>query len=328
MANLLFISMLCFYMHGFCYGNETINTNSQATNCVHEKKAGEKIVHSGDNWSLQWLYSTNIFAKLVRKLLTQQSVNSFIGWFADRSLSRFFIEPFINAYTINMQEAVIENPNDYHTFNEFFYRSLKTRARSIDENSATIISPADGNLYIIENLTEKTEFLVKNKPFNLAQFLRNTALAEQFYNGTLLVIYLAPHNYHRYHFPLNCTPRHATVIQGTYESVNAIAYRAGIQPLTENERQLIMLKTDIGDVAFVTIGAMMVGRITQTYEPEQFYTKGGQAGYFSFGGSTIALLFKPNTIAIDPVIQEYLKTHESIAVQMGKPLATINNNQS
>jgi phosphatidylserine decarboxylase len=47
------------------------------------------------------------------------------------------------------------------------------------------------------------------------------------------------------------------------------------------------------------IGATNVGSIHQTYTPYQFYRKGDEKGYFSFGASALILLFKPRALDLD-----------------------------
>jgi phosphatidylserine decarboxylase len=57
--------------------------------------------------------------------------------------------------------------------------------------------------------------------------------------------------------------------------------------------------THFGTVLYIEVGATYVGTIHQTFTPETFQKKGAEKGYFSFGGSCLILLFKPNTIQLD-----------------------------
>jgi phosphatidylserine decarboxylase len=43
---------------------------------------------------------------------------------------------------------------------------------------------------------------------------------------------------------------------------------------------------------------MLVGKIVLTYTPNLSYKKGTEMGYFEFGGSTIVLAFKKDTIKV------------------------------
>ena len=161
-------------------------------------------------------------------------------------------------------------------------------------------------------------FPVKESTFNLTAFLGDAALAHTYEGGTLVLLRLAPWDYHRFHFPASCIPDKARHIKGSYESVNPIAYLCGIQPLTENERHLTLLKTtDFDTVCMVSVGALFVGAIKETYIPQKKYNKGEEAGYFCFGGSTIVLVFKKNVVAINPLYINNSNQGKETPLKMG-----------
>lgn len=269
---------------------------------------------------LQFLYQTYI-GRLVRPLITNAWTSKCAGWLTNTSLSSYAIPLFIKHYSINTQEIANTNLSSYKTLNEFFIREIKPETRPFDSQETTIISPADGQIYVIESLQESTEFLVKGKPFDLARFIGNQQLAQEYLGGTLIVIYLAPHNYHRFHFPFSCWASAAQRIQGSYESVHSIAYKAGVQPLTENERHLIVLHNKtLQPVLCIPVGALCVGQITETYLAGALYQKAHQMGYFSFGGSTIALLFKKDEIVIE---RKFADSDQPQAIAMGQTIAKI-----
>lgn len=60
-------------------------------------------------------------------------------------------------------------------------------------------------------------------------------------------------------------------------------------------------------VAFVAIGAMLVGSIVWTCKPGQQVKKGDELGYFAYGGSTVICVFPPGMITFD---QDLVKTSE------------------
>ena len=278
-------------------------------------------LQSSNDAMIRFLYGTR-FGALLRKAVTANPyASSLVGWFTNRSLSRYAIGGFVASQNINLNETQRSEVCQYISFNDFFTRELKPGARTIDEDPQVIVSPADGQIYVVQNLSPTSELIVKEKAFSIEKLLNNTELAHNYYGGTAYIVYLAPHNYHRFHFPLDCTPQAPITISGKYESVNLLVYRLGFQPLTENERHLIMLKTQtVGDVAFVAVGALCVGKITETFTPNEPVLKGAEAGYYSFGGSTVVLLFAPNTITIDP---ELTKATEFVTIQMGQKIGSI-----
>ena len=86
---------------------------------------------------------------LSHRLTPKYLLTRLAGFLAARDLGKtttFFINVFINKYKINMSEANQENPASYHTFNDFFTRTLKPGMRPIDENEASIVIPVDGTM--------------------------------------------------------------------------------------------------------------------------------------------------------------------------------------
>lgn len=61
---------------------------------------------------------------------------------------------------------------------------------------------------------------------------------------------------------------------------------------------MIFYATQFGQIAYIEVGAFTVASIVQTYLPG-LVTKGQEKGYFQYGGSTLVLLFEPDTIEFD-----------------------------
>jgi len=273
---------------------------------------------------LYFLYNNRAGIALRRHIITKPMLSRLAGRLADTYMSKFFIKLFIKKYNIDMNEAIRSSPNNYTSLNDFFTRKLKPAARPIDKNSATIISPADGTLHAIENIGSHTKLFVKGKIFDIKKFLGSKKQANQFNSGTLVTIYLAPYNYHRFHFPSDGVSYKTKQISGVYESVQPITYNSGIQPLIENERRVNIIQTkDCGTIALVSVGALCIGRITETYKPGQPYLKGDEIGYFSFGGSTLVLFFEKNRISLDSTFKtQLMQSNTGISVKMGQKIGT------
>ena len=80
-------------------------------------------------------------------IIPQHLLSRMVGWLAECEwpiLKVWLINLFISQYDVNMGEALAEDPASYKNFNAFFTRSLKPDARSIAEDTAVIVSPADG----------------------------------------------------------------------------------------------------------------------------------------------------------------------------------------
>lgn len=271
---------------------------------------------------LRFLYN-NFFGSLLRKGLTQKWFSALVGCYCNTSMSKFHIPAFIEEHGIDMNQAE-KNSSEFSSFNDFFTRRLKPDARPIDTEPNHIISPADGNILVFEHSNAAMRFPIKQSIFNLEQFLGDEKLAKNFEGGTIIIFRLAPHHYHRFHFPIDCIPSKAHIIHGRYESVNPVVYYTGIQPLTENERHLTLLETSsCGTIAMVSVGALCVGKIIETYKPDTLNAKGQEAGYFSFGGSTLVLIFKRNMISVNPEIIARSAQEKETPITMGAYIASI-----
>jgi phosphatidylserine decarboxylase len=264
------------------------------------------------------------FSKPLHAALTSSKWPSVLaGLYANTRISSVHIQAFIKKYSINIDE--IQDPlSSFKTFNDFFKRKLKPEARPLSQEPDAIISPADGGVLVIENLGLFKSFTVKGTPFNLEKLLKNKDLAKDFEGSTAFIVRLAPWDYHRMHFPLSGTPSQHTVIHGKYESVHPLVYASGIQPLQINERHLILLKSDTAStIALIPVGALFVGAIKETYTPHQYVTQGDEIGYFTFGGSTIVLLFKAGTITVAPEILRNSADGKETPVKMGQLIAKV-----
>ncbi len=280
------------------------------------KLVQEKIEKSG---LLCFLYN-NLLGKFLRKFLNKKYAAKIYAIYQNSFWSKRKILPFIKKHNINMSQFE-RKVSEYKSFNDFFTRKLKPGIRHIDLAPNVFISPADSKLFVVENISQNIEFFVKNERFNLSFFLQEQQLAQQYQDGLLMIFRLAPPDYHRFHFPVDCISSKLKIISGSYESVNPITYKSGIQPLLENERQLTILKTEtFSDVIMVSVGAMFVGKIVQKYVPDEKYKKGEEMGYFEFGGSSLVLIFKKGTIIPKKIFLEHSKVGFETEIKMGQTI--------
>lgn len=240
------------------------------------------------------------------------------GAFANSVLSKKNIIPFINQYSIAMEEFVL-SPEQYSSFNHFFTRELKPQARVIPQDPRAFISPADSKLLVVPNITSTESFVVKNTGFTMQEFIGATIDSRPYEDGILMIFRLAPYDYHRYHFPISCTPTPAITIEGVLETVNPIAYYNGCNALCLNERHLTQLFTEKSEhpIVAVSVGAMFVGAIKEVYPANTAVSKGDEMGYFEFGGSTLVLVVPKGVLELDPVFIEHSKNNYETEVKMG-----------
>jgi phosphatidylserine decarboxylase len=164
-------------------------------------------------------------------------------------------------------------------------------------------------------------FIVKGKKFSLETLLQDSDLAKQYANGSMVIARLCPTDYHRFHFPCNCIPERSYNIAGDLFSVNPLALRKNIHILSQNKRQITILHSkNFGKILFIEVGATYVGSIHQTFVPGEPYAKGDEKGYFSFGGSSLILLFEPNCIQFDQDLIEASGQRMEIRGLMGQSM--------
>lgn len=286
-----------------------------------DRETGEKkveLVPGGK--TLKFLYGTNLGRCVLWSLMKRKFVTWFVGSLMDLGFSKRYINKFIDKNGVDISEATCDV---FKTFNDFFYRKLKFNARVIEEG---ITSPADGKILAFQSITDEAEFFVKGTAFCVSDFLRNEPLAERYQNGAMAIIRLAPADYHRFHFPASGVVSDTVKIKGSYASVSPLALRKSLRIFCENKREYSCLKTtDAGEIIVAEVGATMVGSILQTYTPNSPVKKGEEKGYFKFGGSTVVLLFEPDTVKFADDILKNSKAGFETTVQMGQTIAQVLN---
>lgn len=251
----------------------------------------------GEAW-LRWIYGTPAGRFALWAVARRAWFSSWYGWRMDRSASRAKIAPFIAHYGVDTA-AFTKRPEEFTSFNDFFYRTLKPGARPVDAASDAVVFPADGRHLGFPNAAQIESVFVKGQRFDLAALLGDAALAERYREGSIVLSRLCPVDYHRFHFPLAGVPSEARLINGPLESVSPIALRQRLSILWENKRVLTRLETErFGTVLLLEIGATNVGGIVQTYRAGAPVEKGAEKGCFRFGGSSTITLFEPGRVRL------------------------------
>lgn len=263
---------------------------------------------------LSWFLSL-FFLPLVSRI---PLVSKLYGRAQKKPKSRAKIAPFIQAFGVDASEFAMPL-EQFQSFNDFFIRKLKPSARPIAEGAEIAVLPADGRHLFYPSIGEAEGFFVKGKKFDLRALLQDEFLFDLYKRGSLVISRLCPTDYHRFHFPCECMPTKAQLINGPLYSVNPIALRRNIQILNENKRVLTQLKTKtFGNILFIEVGATCVGTIKQTYTPQTLFAKGQEKGYFEFGGSCILMLFAPGMIQFDEDLIASSKKQIEVKAHMGE----------
>lgn len=284
-----------------------------------DRQSGEMQIENvyGEQW-LKWLYQNPVGEATLWLIAKRKIVSSIYGDAMEQPGSADKIKPFIKDYGVDIS---IAEEQKFASFNDFFIRKLKPEARPIDPDSLVVISPADGKILAYHNV-DNSDFYIKGFRFNVTSFLNNAELAKKYENGSMLIVRLAPPDYHRYHFPVSGVTSSSNVkVEGDYYSVSPLALRKKAEIFWHNKREYGIIKNAVfGDVAMVEVGATMVGSMIQTYAGT-VVRKGNEKGYFKFGGSTVVLLFEKDKIKIDSDLIKNTAKGLETTIKMGERIA-------
>jgi phosphatidylserine decarboxylase len=267
--------------------------------------------------TMNYIYNKRVGQFGLRLLFKRKIFSSYGGWVMNKDKSTKKIDEFLKVNNLDMSQFVVPE-GGYKNFNDFFYRKLQPNKRPIGND---LVSPADGKVVAFKTIGCCIDFYVKDCTFNLITFLKDKELAEKYEGGSMMVIRLAPADYHRFHFPANGIPSETKKIKGYYYSVSPIALKQNMRIFLENKREYSTLKTkEYGDILLCDVGATLTGSIIQTYTENQPVKKGEEKGHFAFGGSTVVVLFEKGKITIDADLLENTQKGFETTVEMGETI--------
>jgi phosphatidylserine decarboxylase len=252
---------------------------------------------------------------LSQYITPQLGVSNLAGRLADNdrspALKNRVIKWFIGRYGVDMSEAAEPNPEAYATFNDFFTRELKPGIRPLADGEKTLVSPVDGAISQLGQVTGDRVFQAKGQSFSLSELLGGEeATTAPLADGEFSTIYLSPKDYHRIHMPMAGTLRQMIHVPGKLFSVNPVTAENVPNLFARNERVVCIFDTASGPMALVLVGAMIVGsvetrwagvvvpgsrQVTSTlYEGEQAisFDKGEEMGRFRLGSTVIMVMPK------------------------------------
>lgn len=248
---------------------------------------------------------SRLFGYLARVPLPGWLLNSIIAWYSKK----------YGVLVSEMRRPAL----GFRTFNEFFTRKLKDKARDIDAGKGSVVSPVDARLDSFGDIRGDAVMQAKGIDYPLAGLVPSDTHRE-FLNGTFMTLYLSPGDYHRIHSPVDGEITGFFRIPGRLYTVQEFMVKGLRGLFALNERLITYVKTERGLVAVCKIGAMNVGRITASYENrvqtntwirtrrEHLYdehsrirvSRGDELGIFNLG-STVILLFQEGMVRLDPL---------------------------
>ncbi|MDM1248939.1 MULTISPECIES: archaetidylserine decarboxylase [unclassified Acinetobacter] len=253
-----------------------------------------------------------------QNLVPQQQLSRVVGKVAASEnliIKNIAIQAFKAQYGIDLSIAQQTDALKYKSFNEFFTRALKEGVREIDTDANSIVSPADGAISQLGKVKEGDVFQAKGQSFSVEKLIGDPQLAAPFKNGEFATVYLSPRDYHRVHMPFAGTLTETLYIPGELFSVNQTTAENVPGLFARNERMVCLFDTELGRMAVVLVGAMIVAGIetvaTGKVKPsgrveldhhELKLEKGDELGRF-YLGSTAIVLFEQNKMNWDTQFQ-------------------------
>lgn len=268
-------------------------------------------------------------------LIPQHGLSVLAGKLADKKnhpLKNWVIKKFAEHYKVDMSIAVEPNLEAYESFNDFFTRAIRPETRPICEDVNTMACPVDGAVSQFGPIEDGRLIQAKGHDYTAQELLGGDAsLAEQFDGGQFITIYLSPRDYHRYHMPIKGELKRMIHVPGKLFSVNPLTARTVPRLFARNERVVAVFDTEWGPLAYVAVGATIVGSMEVVwsgvvtpptrdtvcitdYNPGQVVLdKGDEVGRFRLG-STVILLMPKGDYQWDESIQN------EAATLLGQPL--------
>lgn len=264
----------------------------------------EKYIENKESSSLKFLYN-NVVGRIILKIATSKSIAKIYSIYMNSRLSKLKINRFVKKNNINIDDY---KEKQYQSFNDFFTREIKDNKRKIEDD---FISICDSKLSIYK-IDENSKFNIKNSVYTIEELIGENRKYKY-----ALIFRLCVDDYHHYIFPDDGKIINIKHIDGKLHTVQPIAFKK-YKVFHENSRDITFLKCDnLGDVCYIEVGAMMIGKITNRKVIE--FKKGEEKGYFEFGGSTVIMLINKDICFHEKIIENSRKEIETI-VKMGQKI--------
>ncbi len=236
---------------------------------------------------------TDALFALPQYLLPQHLLSRSMGLLTrsqNRLWKNLFIKWFVWHYRVDMSEAEQPDPIAYPSFNRFFTRALKGGVRPMPDDPAAIVSPADGMVSQIGELTDGEIIQAKGKTYGVAELLGGDARqAEAFRGGRFATVYLSPRDYHRLHMPIAGRLEAMVHVPGRLFSVNAATAAVIPNLFARNERVIAFFETEAGPMALVLVGALCVASIETVWHGVVTPPKGRRIRTWRYRGDAPSL---------------------------------------
>lgn len=220
-----------------------------------------------------------------------------------KGLSKLYIPrplryPFLTLFGrtfLGMKEddfkALIAPLGHYKNIASFFSREIDLDLRPMENQE--FISPCDGVISEYGNISGQEHTLrVKGNDYLVSTLLKSKELAKKYRNGSYLILYLSPRNYHRFHVPMSGVIDHYEHLQGYAFPVNSLGLKLAGNVYEKNERVILNIKGNTIDICMAVVGACAVRGIKMLKFSGHKINKGEELGRFELGSSIVLFFSK------------------------------------
>jgi len=277
--------------------------------------------------------ASRLAAQAVR-VLPRKRLSRALGWLTSskppQTLVDAAVAAFVRIYDVDLSDVDLP-VGGFRTFDDFFTRRLLEGARPIDLEPTALVSPADGRIEDLGEITAEGELIVKGQPYTAAALLGDADAARVYEGGHYFIVYLSPRDYHRVHAPTCGSVQSMRYVPGTLFPVNRIGTDFIPQLFARNERLAIVQESVVhGIVTTIMVGAIGVGRIGLSFDDVQTNRgdtpglrsyadspiprdRGDELGVFHMGST--AIVMTPPACELDVVVQP------GSSIRMGEVMA-------
>lgn len=246
------------------------------------------------------------------------------------------VDLYCRAYGVDLSECIIP-AEGFPSFDAFFTRQLRPGARPMPADPEQVVAAADGRLEDAGRIDAEARITIKGAAYTVADLLGDACAVEHFADGLFYIIYLSPRDYHRVHAPVAGGVSCVHHVPGTLFPVNAIGVEHVPQLFARNERVAVYQDSPIhGHVCTVMVGAIGVGRISLSFDPDVITNAGRKAmrrdypkdsapmlhrgdelGTFHLGSTAIVFVRPPGEWELAVALGQTVRMGESVVRRVG-----------
>lgn len=258
----------------------------------------------------------NFFINFIIRAFTKFQ-NSWDKPFSSPEEAKKEITEFCERLQIQQEPWIWEKPiTEYKCLNDFFSRRY---ADPPAMGESAIVSPACSTITIHSDNEEFTRLVVKGCDYALKDVgLYPTEDLDAYSKNHVVLGYLSPKDYHRFHAPFSGTCIRCTMEDAEVDSASVKFFGGRFNILNKNKRLIVVLEDkQKRRVAMVIIGGIGVNTIEYDKTIQgKWVEKGTDLGTFRAGGSAFCL-FSNTPLKIDSkLVQEKKEGGEDLPMEV------------